>query len=334
MSLFQAFRGNGFDNTNRLARIAYRLNLYGRMLVAARGRVPVTQLVRSQFPYLLPDAKTPPALSVELTNYCNLACPYCTSPLKRREQGMMLEETFANLVKQVKDSRIPRVGLVGNGESTLHPEFSSYLPRLKEATSFLTLTTNMQRVNHDILSATVKHVDVVNISVDGGDKQGYEAMRIQGNFEKLLANLQDLNDLKERLRSETVINIRLMLRPSEKDREAELLEFWKARGDIVSRQYIVDFLENSDDGFTADYEPKARCTLPAKVLDVHWNGNVPLCSYSETQTGKPDGLVIGNINENTLSDIWQGELIRQYRMGHRQKNPELTLICAGCTGRT
>jgi MoaA/NifB/PqqE/SkfB family radical SAM enzyme len=337
-SPFASFDNRKFNNANRLARVLYRFRLYSKIFLASRGKVAVAGLVRKQFPFLLPDASAPPALSVELTNYCNLACPYCSSPLKLRPQGMMDPVTFSNLLSQVKECRIPWIALVGNGEPTLHPKFATYVRQLASVTKFLSVTTNWHRINEEIASSVLQApVNLINISVDGGNKDEYESQRIGGNFERLLQNLTLLNRLKKATRSSTLINIRLMLRPPQREHEQKLLHFWRPYGDVVSKQYVLNFDTGPSGSYgydTVHDNSRARCTLPFKILDVNWNGNVPLCTYSRRQTGNPDGLLIGNINKNSLLEIWNGQAIRQYRDGHRHRKEELIPICQGCKGRT
>jgi MoaA/NifB/PqqE/SkfB family radical SAM enzyme len=335
LSPFTGPENRKFDNTNRLARARYRFKLYGKQLIASRGKVPLPELIRTHFPFLLSDAIAPPKLGVELTNYCNLACPYCSSPLKLRPQGLMQPITFSNLVRQAKACGIPWISLCGNGEPTLHPKFPSYVRQLAAATKFVELTTNWQRVNEEIIYSVLQApVNLMHVSVDGGNKEEYESMRIGGKLERLLQNLTLLKQLKKATHSLTLINIRVMLLPSQYGDEQRLLNFWRSYGDVVSKQYIFNFDSSSYGYDTVVYKPGARCTLPFKILDVNWNGNVPLCTYSRRQTGKPDGLPIGNINENSLLEIWNGQIIRQYREGHRYRKEELLPICKGCPGRT
>jgi MoaA/NifB/PqqE/SkfB family radical SAM enzyme len=248
---------------------------------------------------------------------------------------MMEPDTFYNLVHQVKECGISWVGLCGNGEPTLHPKFSDYVRQLAAVTNFLSLTTNWQRVDEQIVYNVLKApVRLLNISVDGGNKEDYESMRIGGSFERLLQNLTLLNKLKKEMGAPTLVNIRLMLGTAQSKDEHQLLKFWRSHGDVVSKQYILNFDQGPSGSYGYDTESRARCTLPFKILDVNWNGNVPLCTYSRRQTGNPDGLVIGNINHSTLSQIWNGQIIKQYRDGHRFRKEELIPICQGCKGRT
>src|SRR5678815_2010075 len=335
LSFLSPFPENGkFDNTNRLARVRYRLKLYGKQLIASRGKVPFTELIRTQFPFVLSDAVAPPKLGVELTNYCNLACPYCSSPLRLRPQGLMEPTTFCNLVRQVKECGIPWISVCGNGEPTLHPKFPNYVRQLAAATKFLELTTNWQRVNQEIIYSVLKApVNLMHVSVDGGNKEEYESMRIGGKLERLLQNLTLLNQVKEETNSSTLINIRIMLLPSQCADEQRLVNFWRGYGDVVSKQYVFNHDSLSYGYNSLAYKPGARCSLPFKILDVNWNGNVPLCTYSRMQTGKPDGLSIGNINEKSLLEVWHGQIIKQYREGHRYRKEELLPICRRCPGR-
>jgi MoaA/NifB/PqqE/SkfB family radical SAM enzyme len=210
--------------------------------------------------------------------------------------------------------------------------------QLASATKFLSVTTNWHRIDEEIAcSVLAAPVNLINISVDGGNKEGYETQRIGGNFERLLEHLTLLKGLKKKMRSWTLINIRLMLRPYQREHEQELLNFWRPYGDVVSKQYVLNFDTGPSGSYgydTVHDNSRARCTLPFKILDVNWNGNVPLCTYSRRQTGNVDGLLIGNINQHSLLEIWKRPIIQQYRDGHRYRKEELIPICRGCKGRT
>jgi MoaA/NifB/PqqE/SkfB family radical SAM enzyme len=323
------------NQASRFKRIAHHFQLYMRLLWVGLGRVPLAQLIRTQFPFLLPDAKVPPLVALELTNICNLRCVYCPSPLKLRPQGAMDEPTFARLIEQIREALVPRLVAVGNGEPTLHPHFAAYAKRLREVVPYLSLTSNWQNVD-DALIDTVLGVpfDVINISVDGVDAATYEATRIGGSFDRLRHNVERLWQRKKTLNSPTLIAIRVMLKPSEKNRERQVMAYWQAIADVVSPQFVLNFRGSLNDAYEPVLNENARCIMPLKTLDVHWNGNVPLCSYSDIQTGNPLGLVLGNIRDSTLTALWNGPLMRQYRQGHRHRDPAMTPICKGCRGKT
>jgi MoaA/NifB/PqqE/SkfB family radical SAM enzyme len=342
MTRFSPFTGRSptsakIDNTRHWARILYRWRSYSLLVRIMAGRVPLTSLVRTQFPYLLPDAPVPPSISLELTNICNVACTYCTSPLARRPQGMMTESTFNNLVAQLSAARVKRVRIVGNGEPTLHPQFPLFAAKLARAVPFVSIVSNAQRwpdsVLFGILDAPIR---LVEVSVDGADAAAYEKSRVNGKFANLLENLSRLRTERSRRSFRPAINIRLMVRPSDAHRETELEKFWRPHADSVMKQYVIRRKEIEGDTDAYQNVQRAsneypRCTLPFKDLCVTWDGNVPLCQFSAMQTGAEPGLLLGNLNTTTISRLWNAPLMKQYREAHRTRQPEKMRICAGCT---
>ncbi len=271
-------------------------------------------------------------LSVELTNHCNLRCSYCTNPTTPRPRGMMSEATFCRVVEELRKGGIFRAALCGNGEPTLHPRFVEYVGRLSAVAPWVSLTTNGQHMCDDIAIAMLRGAREINVSVDGASKGQFEARRVGGSFERLLDNLRRLLVLKRSLRSPALINVRVMLGITDRALEERILRYWRPYADVVSRQNILDFSGGTERGFTP--VSRGRCTLPFKKLDVHWNGVVNLCSYAWMQTGHPEGLILGNISDTSLSEMWNSGPMRQYREGHRRGQEARIPICRGCPGRT
>jgi sulfatase maturation enzyme AslB (radical SAM superfamily) len=121
-----------FNVTNRFDRIRYLRNIYWKLVSKGLYKIGVTEMIRTQFPYYLPDTDIPPSLNVEFTNHCQLQCTYCTSPLKLRPTGFMSEDTFENLNDQIVVYNIKRIRVVGNGEPTVHPQFPRMIRQLSK----------------------------------------------------------------------------------------------------------------------------------------------------------------------------------------------------------
>ena len=140
---------------------------------------------------------------------------------------------------------------------------------------------------------------------------------------------------RDRLNSQTMVLITVMLRPSEQRDVHEILRFWQPYCDIVSRQYILNVSAPEKDVYHAQsalYNEFPRCSFPFKELKIFWNGNIPLCKYSHLQTGDSTGIILGNININGLAEVWNHKVMKEYRVGHRKRQEELMPICRGCIG--
>lgn len=289
-------------------------------------------LLRSRAP-TLHVAEAPATIGVELTNACQLRCPHCDAqhPAIRGKAGYMSEQTFALLLAQLRALRLRNLRVIGGGEPLLHPQFASWAPRLRGLASLVTLTTNGQRLTPDNSAAALQALDVIEVSVASDNAAGFARSRTGGNFEELLANLIRLRALRGRMRSTTAIHIRVMLRPSEQPIVDRLLAFWRRYGDVVSTQRLQDYFDEHGDVFVRGHvEEHPPCVLPFRALGVSWDGSVPLCRVSAFQCGTPDGLVLGNIHQATLAEIWQSALLRQYREGHERRIAALMPICRNC----
>jgi MoaA/NifB/PqqE/SkfB family radical SAM enzyme len=326
-----------YDNANRIARIAYRFNPYFNILKSfIRKKVRPQDIVGTHFPFIFPDLKKPPIVALELTNVCNLKCPYCTSPLGLRPRGYMSEETFSRLENDLIKADCSRMTMVGNGESTLHPQFIPYVERLSKAVRYLSIVTNAQWIRPGIAEALLKNFDLIEISVDPGGKEIYEKSRPNASYEKLIQNLTELKTLKKELGSKSLINIRLMIRAGESTRINEYKEFWKQYCDFTMVQHLIhikgteetEILNRSVYNNDQSYP---KCTYPFKHIEVRWKGDVLLCHYSQFQLGQP-GVPAGDINKEGLLDIWNGPVMKQYRKAHRERDFEKMPACKGCNG--
>jgi hypothetical protein len=292
----------------------------------------ILDIIGSRAPLLF-EGRPPTTVSIELTNVCQLRCPYCTAQhAMRRPPGFMSPGTFANLLKQLKELHPRNIRLTGGGESTLHSLFPAWVRELRDVAPFRSVTTNGQRLTDETCTAVLSALDTIEISVDSDNATGYECSRVGGDFDTLIANLRRLRRLKYQMGSRTLIHIRLMIRPSERSHRDRLLRFWLQFGDVISTQKLIDYVGGSNDLFQLTKGNEVpQCVAPHKLMGVHWNGDVPLCDASADQMGEPEGLLLGNINSQPLASMWHGQVISTYRRGHKERLLELTPICRGCT---
>jgi len=325
------------DSANRLSRINYAFNAYMKIAWQAFiSGVPILDLIRTQFPFILPDSKLPNSLTIDFTNHCNIKCIYCANPKATWEKGYMDDVVFSKLLNNIKQYKIKRARIVGYGESTIHPNFKNYTKELAQNLKFLSLVTNGQWKD-DTITQAILHapVDLIELSVDAGGKEAYEASKIGASFERLKHNLRTLINERNKMRSKSIINIRLNLRPSQKLNEKKFLGYWKKYSDIVMPQYLLKYtndLENND-LYTSKYFTNTsypKCNRIFKDLVISWNGDVPLCS--ETVNNPTKNFIISNIKKDNIESIWNNLTAKSYRMGHRYRKISLIPLCRGCRG--
>jgi MoaA/NifB/PqqE/SkfB family radical SAM enzyme len=153
---------------------------------------------------------------------------------------MMQDSTFNNLINELKRTKVDRI-CIGGGEATLHPKFTEYVPKLAEVSKVLTIVSNGHWKSDEIPKCLIKSgVDFIEISVESGTKEDFENIRIGSNYELLIKNLTRLREIKKEFKSKSHINIRLMVRPSQKGKiEMQSMKFWRQYCDSIMPQYVM-----------------------------------------------------------------------------------------------
>ncbi|HPB19050.1 MAG TPA: radical SAM/SPASM domain-containing protein, partial [Candidatus Cloacimonas sp.] len=143
----------------------------------------------------------PPILMLEPTNICNLHCPLCLTGNGKllRPKGMMSLPLFQKICREVQD-KIGMLILWNQGEPFLNPDFYAMLEFAAKQKFYAMTSTNasLELDNERIVRSGLQKII---ISLDGITAETYNKYRINGNFELVLKNMQDLVRLKEKWQS-------------------------------------------------------------------------------------------------------------------------------------
>ena len=106
---------------------------------------------------------------------------------------------------------------------------------------------------------------------------------------------------------------RFGVRKTDKEMHKEFLSFWKDK-DVFAYIKSQDnrwLYENDKDLKSQSHYAKQYCEYPWLSLTVMADGNVVPC----TQISNNE-IVLGNVNENTLEEIWNGPKYEELRKMH------------------
>ena len=317
-------------------RLRERPRVYLRSLQRTMMRGGLADALRSRFPFQLSEPKYPRIVGLEFTNFCNLKCSYCAAqtPQVRGRVGFMSPEIFSRVLTELRSFPVRTLRVIGGGEPTAHPQFAEYAAQLRGIATMTTLTTNGQYFSESVAQQAVRTFDVIEVSVGGGSAAEFEANRTGASFEKLVNGLQLLQSLAAKQKPKTLIHLRIAVRASEKPRVDQLRAFWGQYADTISIQPLADRIGGSIDVFvdSVGHHEFHRCEYPFKGMGISWNGEVPLCTAIEERLKVSNGgLLLGNLKDNTILEIWEGSIARQYRNAHRCGDRSQAPLCAGCT---
>ena len=323
-----------------------KLTVRQRMKLAASGTSAFLGLTR------VPVG--PLRLQVEPVPYCNLLCPACPRSFDEfeRHDGFFETTRFERLLHKFRPLI---VNLTGYGETMMHPKLLDLLKISRSYKAHTNFTTNATMINSDsIRDISDAGLDSITVSLDSVDPKTYEQIRKGDTLEKLMSRLDSLFNENSPLRNNTYINTvlfgfgtrqladvldvcatRFGIEPSISleisDRAQAFGESGQGKSTLArlrptidaalavakerGLQYAERRLGYHVEMLEADRSVHigAPCMMPWTNLTVYADGQVTPCCFWRPES--PDG-VLGNINDQTLDQIWNGEAAQKLRAQH------------------
>ncbi len=148
---------------------------------------------------------SPTYVQIEPVGQCNLACTMC--PINYRDDKPLtgrLKMMDFNLYCRIVDqfTNLQTLHLQGLGEPFLHPRFFDMVTYAANKGVRVTTNTNLTTLSPKRALLTVASgLDTLHFSIDGTTAETYERIRVNAHFDKVLANLGNLVEARQRLGS-------------------------------------------------------------------------------------------------------------------------------------
>lgn len=277
-------------------------------------------------------------VTIDISNECNALCPFCNRQVvpEHKLKGLMTKEMFYNIMKQIEQiPSVSEINLMAYGEPMLHPNFDEFVSYIKSKNYNLSFATNLSAANKHFES--MLKADNLMFSIEGHDKESYEASRVKLQFEKTYSNVVEFDKLVRQYRSENrhtpkrEINYLI-------DRESKVSEFIDLWGDYVDEigirpifaplywtgsKFIQRTPENLD-GKLLQMNKVVKnmfCFQPFTSLNIRANGRLALCCSDYNSD-----LNLGNWEE--LYDSFLNN--ENYQIVRSEFRDKKLKICKGC----
>jgi radical SAM protein with 4Fe4S-binding SPASM domain len=283
----------------------------------------------------------PPAISLELSSRCNLACPECVTGagLLRRKNEFM-DYSLAEKISGELRSCMLSAWLYWQGEPMLHPRFFDIVKLFRGVNTVI--STNGHFLDEENCRQLVESgLDKVIISYDGVTPESYSMYRIGGDHSKVTEGIKRLAEINRRNGSPLKIELQFLVhRYNEHEAEKAALFARSAGADfrVKSMQVLDD--KRAGDWIPSDRNksrymmsggtwktmrsPSRGCLRMWTTAVVTVDGDVVPCCFD-----KFAGHSMGNINDHTFSEIWNGEKYRSFRDSVIRSRFSVD-ICSGC----
>ncbi len=263
----------------------------------------------------------PLRLWIEVTNRCNLQCVICPNS-ERTAFGDMEFSLFKKIIDEVSPI-VHEVKLFLGGEPLLHPEIFAMIAYAHNHGVLTEIHTNGTLLDQDRSRGILDSgLDVLSISFDGVDKDTYESIRINADFDQVIRNMNIFLRMKEKKKNDPYTIIQCILQPdqihSKRSLKKQIKEFKKRFDGLPVNEFkfikahnfggrLVD-KETCQPRYEIekfDYHP---CGDIYHALSITWNGKVvPCCTDFFEQ------YVLGDAKTEKISDIWHSKKTESLR---------------------
>lgn len=278
---------------------------------------------------------------LEVTNICNLKCPFCLTGKGvsgGREVRHMSFEEAKKVLDEVGDY-IYFLQVYTWGEPLLNKDLIRIIEYAKQKNIFVMLSTNAtamtQAYNERLINS---NIDYIMVAIDGGSDATYEKYRVGGNYTKVLANVKNILELKKQKNLDRPFIEWQFIVFRHNEHEVKATEQMAYEIGINKFTPLPAYVEDQEWAATdkeyktefANPERLRNCDRPWSHLNMRADGGVASCCY--TFFKKDD---FGELSKESFDTIWNNSkfqtsrrLITQQKRGEPLE--ESDLLCRDC----
>jgi len=276
------------------------------------------------------DVDFPFDVVIETTAYCNLSCIVCPYPMLKRPKGNMDFEIFKKIVDEIAEENSSTglwVAIMGEPliRSNQLIEMLNYAK--EKGLKNVNLNTNARfmtdGIAHKLLSAGLSRII---ISLDAFTKETYDQIRVGGDFDKTVKNVENLLEIrKNKMLSKPDVVVQFIIMDENENEVEAFKEYWLKKGAIVKVRLKLGWGNaiTTEDLDAANIERNFPCPWLLRTVSIHWNGEFAQCDADYEGEYSP-----GDINKQTIKEVWRGELRKR-----REKHLALDFshpLCKNC----
>ena len=273
----------------------------------------------------------PAEVEIELTTHDSL--PNTTLRPRSQvvgERGPMDDAIFDRLLDELSERDDIRIVFGGFGDPLMHPRWTRYVERCREANIFATaIRTPAVHLDEAAIQAMIhSRVDVINVLLDAATRETYQHVHNADHFEQVVAGLDRLFDAHQQAQQPQPLIVCEMIKTTQTMSEIEVFyDHWLGK---VGSACIVGpshYARQWPDLAVMNITPPRRfpCFRLFSRALVLADGRVAVCDqdFHGQHT-------IGSLANTSLHQLWTSDAMQTIRQSHRQATYEAMPLCAAC----
>lgn len=280
--------------------------------------------------------KFPLHLDIGITNVCNLKCTFCARTVlveeeKFRKANHMEMDLYKKIIDEASQLGTYSINLNLLNEPLTNPNLVKMIQYAKEKG-----IVDVHFHSHGGLLTEEKGkellesgLDKLLVSLDTPNKQKYEKMRVLSNLDTVVENLKKFKKLRDKSgKIGPLIRTNFIQFPGITKEELKAnLDFGLQLSDCVGfQEYIEPTLTIGENKkYHEGYKSKFVCQQPFTRLSIIEDGTVSPCCVDYKLE-----IVVGNIKEQSLKEIWESDKMKDFRGIHKSGNFYKVSPCKNC----
>ncbi|MCK9598597.1 MAG: radical SAM protein [Sphaerochaeta sp.] len=270
----------------------------------------------------------PLCLDIEITNRCNLSCPFCVREVmlkdgKKEGQGLMRWDEYMKVMKEI-ENKVPSVKLNWRGEPVMHPMLCDMVKQAKKAGVLeVMFNTNGTRIGLDMAKKLVgAGLDKIIFSIESIDVQNYPIYRPGGQLFQVVDGVRNVLIARDALGKDRPI-VRVQKIDFPELRTEDYVKFFRGIEPGGVDQIALNTYKEKDPNKAIGvvYNP---CCQPFQRIFLAWNGNFYPCCQGHLF--EP----IGNIRDMKIREAWFSPLMKYLRVKHHMNEGYQVEECSTC----
>ncbi len=275
----------------------------------------------------------PTEIQIQTTTLCNASCIMCPYPQVSKEfpTGHMTDELYERILDECAgEPGLRRIEPFLMNEPFMDKRMVELIARTKQQVNhaLVTLTTNGASLAPKVIDRLIQSgLDAVWFSFNGANPETYE--KIMGiSYAKVKRNIDYLLSVRPPT-LQVFINM-IETEPMAPEIEQNI-SYWRTRGVQAGSSPLVNRAGNVENFEELDYmplsdKPVRTCELPFYKMYITYNGDVVSCCMDWRRQ-----VVLGNITERGIRDIWNGPEYRRFRRLHIERQEATVDLCSACS---
>jgi radical SAM protein with 4Fe4S-binding SPASM domain len=236
----------------------------------------------------------------------------------------MTFEMFKSIVDEI-EGKVDFITLASRGEPLLNKKLPEMLAYAKGKFLGLKINTNASHLTDEMSRIILDSgVSTVVFSADAGDKDVYESLRVNGNFDKVMSNISKFNQIRklEFSNSKTLTRVSgVLFNPGKQDMDSHRAA-WE---NLVDQVAFVNYLPWENPYDSKPSEVDEPCSDLWRRMFIWWDGKVNPCDVDYLSW-----LSVGNVKAHKISDLWNSEGYSSLRKSHNENMRKSITPCKSC----